>query len=148
VARRIFAWVCAAAVGSAAAGCRRGGEPAPTGAEERAGAGQAAPSGLASEREVSQPPGSASAARARGDRPARAAAAPIEQAKVRALLDAWQQAQNDGDFERYRQLYAERMVGIKRVGERTYEYGHDRSRPMGSDRTPRRDLRPDFEHDR
>jgi hypothetical protein len=41
---------------------------------------------------------------------------------VRALVDAWVQAQNAGNFAAYSSLYAERFTGIKRVGHRARRY--------------------------
>jgi hypothetical protein len=39
-----------------------------------------------------------------------------------AVIQAWLQAQNSGDFDAYSQLYAERFAGIKRVGHRVRRY--------------------------
>lgn len=55
---------------------------------------------------------------------------------VRALVDAWLRAQNEGDFAAYQALYAERFTGIKRVGPRTFHYDRagwlaDRERMFG-----------------
>lgn len=44
--------------------------------------------------------------------------AAVTEPEARALLDTWLNAQNTGDFAAYRQLYAERFDGIKRMGER------------------------------
>lgn len=44
---------------------------------------------------------------------------------VRELLDEWLSSQNDGDFDRYKTLYADRFEGIKRVGPRMYRFDHD-----------------------
>jgi ketosteroid isomerase-like protein len=49
----------------------------------------------------------------------------LEEARARALLDSWLAAQNAGDFDAYRALYAERFEGVKRSGERTYRYGRE-----------------------
>jgi hypothetical protein len=38
---------------------------------------------------------------------------------VKTLLDAWLKAQNDGDFNAYEKLYAQRFTGIRRSGPRT-----------------------------
>lgn len=51
------------------------------------------------------------------------AVAPLSEAAVRSLLDAWLDAQNRGDFAAYEALYAERFTGIKRSGERTRSFG-------------------------
>jgi hypothetical protein len=40
---------------------------------------------------------------------------------VKTLLDAWLKAQNDGDFNAYEKLYAQRFTGIRRSGPRTVE---------------------------
>lgn len=52
-------------------------------------------------------------------------AAPIPEAEVRAVLDAWLKAQNDGLFEDYAALYAERFFGTKRSGARTRSFQRD-----------------------
>jgi ketosteroid isomerase-like protein len=52
--------------------------------------------------------------------------ATIPEASVRALVDAWLEAQNRGDFAAYGALYATRMTGVKRVGPRTRTF--DRAR--------------------
>ncbi|MBI5512252.1 MAG: nuclear transport factor 2 family protein [Deltaproteobacteria bacterium] len=54
-----------------------------------------------------------------------AAPAVVSEAAVRAFLDGWLAAQNQGDFERYRALYAARFSGVKRVGPRRASYDHD-----------------------
>lgn len=51
--------------------------------------------------------------------------APATEAAAKALLDAWLQAQNRGDFASYEQLYAARFTGVKRSGERTRKLGRD-----------------------
>jgi ketosteroid isomerase-like protein len=61
-------------------------------------------------------------------------------AEVSALFDAWLNAQNEGDLERYDALYATRFQGIKRVGARTFSYDRtgwmaDRGRMFGSPMT-------------
>jgi hypothetical protein len=56
---------------------------------------------------------------------ARPAALPIADARLQALLDAWLDAQNKGDFAAYEKLYASKFYGIKRVGSRTYRYARD-----------------------
>lgn len=43
----------------------------------------------------------------------------------RALLQRWLRAQNEGDFETYRTLYAERFTGTKRSEDRGRSYDHD-----------------------
>jgi ketosteroid isomerase-like protein len=43
---------------------------------------------------------------------------PADQEAIQSLIAAWQRSQNQGDFESYQKLYAERFVGIKRVGSR------------------------------
>jgi hypothetical protein len=42
----------------------------------------------------------------------------VSEAEARALVAAWLDAQNQGDFSVYQTLYAARFDGIKRVGER------------------------------
>lgn len=42
----------------------------------------------------------------------------VADADVRALVDAWLQAQNAGDFAAYERLYAARFTGIRRSGPR------------------------------
>jgi hypothetical protein len=46
-------------------------------------------------------------------------------AEARALLDRWVAAQNRGDFDAYRALYAPRFVGVRRSGERTVRFDLD-----------------------
>lgn len=45
---------------------------------------------------------------------------PVEQ--VKAVAQAWLDAQNRGDFEAYSKTYATKFFGIKRVGQRTASY--------------------------
>src|SRR5690606_7004423 len=52
-------------------------------------------------------------------------ARPIDLAEIRSVLSAWERSQNQGDFDAYRDLYAERVVGIKRVGVRTFQASRD-----------------------
>ena len=42
--------------------------------------------------------------------------------EIAALLDRWLAAQNEGDFESYQALYAERFLGVKRSGPRTVRF--------------------------
>jgi hypothetical protein len=53
------------------------------------------------------------------------ATAPLTEAAVRGLLDAWLEAQNRGDFAAYEKLYAQRFTGVKRSGERTRSFGRN-----------------------
>ncbi|GEM_PF-619931 len=46
----------------------------------------------------------------------------IAAADLQAVFSAWLSAQNDGDFDAYSKLYAERFVGIKRSGARTRSF--------------------------
>ncbi len=46
---------------------------------------------------------------------------PIDEASVRAALDAWVRAQNQGDFVSYERAYAERFTGIKRNDSRVFQ---------------------------
>ncbi|MEY2982131.1 MAG: hypothetical protein RL562_2358 [Planctomycetota bacterium] len=64
------------------------------------------------------------------------AAPPLQASLVQALLDRWVQAQNEGDFEGYAMLYAERFQGIKRSGRREKAFARkgwiaDRKRMFG-----------------
>src|SRR5688500_6473613 len=61
-------------------------------------------------------------AAASGCRSARLGEASIDEQRVRALVDAWLDAQNAGDFTAYERLYAPRFTGIKRSGSRTQSY--------------------------
>ncbi|MBA2662742.1 MAG: nuclear transport factor 2 family protein [Bradymonadaceae bacterium] len=49
----------------------------------------------------------------------------IEEARVRELLASWLEAQNEGDFEGYAELYAERFYGIRRSGERIRRFDRE-----------------------
>ena len=56
--------------------------------------------------------------------------------EVRALVDAWRKAQNDGDFAAYQALYAARFTGVRRSGPRTLRFDRagwmrDRQRMFG-----------------
>lgn len=42
---------------------------------------------------------------------------------MRALLEQWLRAQNEGDFAGYEGLYAQRFFGVKRAGDRRTQYG-------------------------
>lgn len=53
------------------------------------------------------------------------AAAAISEAEGRALLERWRVAQNQGRFDDYRALYAERMTGVRRSGPRTVRLSRD-----------------------
>lgn len=46
----------------------------------------------------------------------------ISESLATELVERWLDAQNDGDFDAYSALYAERLVGLKRVGDKTTEY--------------------------
>ncbi len=97
----LVAWTCAAAIGCRDAKPDSDGEPRVMHADERVA--------------TSAPP------RAPG-----ASVAPptlIERADARALLEAWLETQNEGDFERYQSLYAGDFTGVKRTGalRRTYD---------------------------
>lgn len=66
--------------------------------------------------------------------PSPAPAIPAERA--RAVLDAWLAAQNRGDFAAYEVLFAPRLEGVKRVGERVARFARagwmaDRKRMFG-----------------
>lgn len=49
-------------------------------------------------------------------------APPPSEEEVAALLDGWLAAQNEGDFEAYQALYADRFLGVKRSGPRTSRF--------------------------
>ncbi|MBZ0237362.1 MAG: nuclear transport factor 2 family protein, partial [Deltaproteobacteria bacterium] len=60
----------------------------------------------------------------------------VDEAAVKALVDAWLAAQNGGDFAAYEALYAPKLEGIKRVGARTFRFDRagwlaDRKRMFG-----------------
>ncbi len=59
-----------------------------------------------------------------------AAASPIDEAQVRALVDRWVDVQNRGDFAAYQALYDERFTGVLRVGRQVRKM--DRSAWMKS----------------
>ncbi len=112
---------CALTVGLATTGCGKKkddgaagkGSAAGTGAAgagPAAGAGTGTPGGgtaggSASEAEVPLPP-----------------VLVIDKAGVQQVLDAWLAAQNAGDFAAYQGVYADKMEGVKRVGERTWRF--------------------------
>lgn len=43
---------------------------------------------------------------------------PIADSAVKTLMDRWLTAQNDGDFTTYEELYAKRLEGVRRSGEK------------------------------
>lgn len=49
----------------------------------------------------------------------------ISEVQVRALVDAWLAAQNDGDFAAYSSLYDRDFIGIKRAGDRMQVLSRD-----------------------
>lgn len=51
--------------------------------------------------------------------------APPDQAEVKAAVEAWLAAQNQGNFASYQALYAEKLEGVKRVGARTWRFARD-----------------------
>lgn len=53
------------------------------------------------------------------------AVAAIPEVEVRRLLDAWLAAQNGGDFDTYAAVYAQKFEGVKRAGERVYNFDRD-----------------------
>jgi hypothetical protein len=57
--------------------------------------------------------------------PADEAHAPIPEEHVRALLDAWLKAQNEGDLAAYSALYAERFTGIRRTRDQSVSLDRD-----------------------
>ena len=51
-------------------------------------------------------------------KPARPAVKPIAASAVKDLMQRWLAAQNEGDFPAYEALYAERLEGVRRSGEK------------------------------
>jgi ketosteroid isomerase-like protein len=49
----------------------------------------------------------------------------LDRVQVRALLDSWLEAQNQGDYEAYSALYAQKFYGVKRSGPRTYRFARE-----------------------
>lgn len=71
--------------------------------------------------------GSSAAASGAGAKPSASAdaegpAATVDEAAVKKLVEAWVAAQNQGDFAAYQKLYAEKLEGIKRAGQRTWRF--------------------------
>ena len=56
-----------------------------------------------------------------------------EDVEIRGFIDAWQRAQNELRFDDYSALYADRFSGLKRVGDRVFQF--DRGRWL-ADRKP------------
>ena len=52
------------------------------------------------------------------DTPARPTGQPIAESAVKSLMDTWLAAQNNGDFTTYEGLYASRLEGVRRSGEK------------------------------
>ncbi|MEZ4401458.1 MAG: hypothetical protein R3B06_15640 [Kofleriaceae bacterium] len=97
---KLSAFVCVAVALAAAGGCKKKSDapgPGPTPAPTPTPAPAPAPT---------EPP----------------AAPPVDQAAVRAVVDAWLAAQNSGDQAAYGALYAAKMEGVKRVGDRTWRF--------------------------
>ncbi len=46
----------------------------------------------------------------------------IDSARVKATVEAWAKSQNEGNFEDYKGLYAERFTGVKRVGPKVSQF--------------------------
>lgn len=86
-------------------GCGSGGPTSPSGDGSAASGSPAAPPATT----VSPGPGAGAGA---------ADADAIPEAEVRALLDAWLDAQNKGDLAAYLGLYAGRFEGVRRSGDR------------------------------
>jgi len=49
----------------------------------------------------------------------------VDLAAARDLLDTWLEAQNEGDFDAYAELYAERFTGVKRSGPRLRQFDQE-----------------------
>lgn len=54
-----------------------------------------------------------------------AGSARLDEAAVRAALEAWVRAQNAGDFSAYEALYARRFSGVKRAGPRSRAFDRE-----------------------
>jgi hypothetical protein len=96
-----------------AAGCDRGGQPAP------------APSAAAAPAAVVAAPAAVAIAAAGAATLPPATALQIDRASIIAFVNRWAQLQNEGDFVAYSSLYAPGFTGIKRVAEETSTF--DRS---------------------
>ncbi len=57
--------------------------------------------------------------------PATPKAPVLDEASVRAVLDAWLRSQNSGNFSDYERLYAPRFTGVKRAGARTQRFDRE-----------------------
>ncbi len=57
--------------------------------------------------------------------PATPKAPELDEASVRAVLDAWLRSQNSGSFSDYERLYAPRFTGVKRAGTRTQRFDRE-----------------------
>lgn len=68
---------------------------------------------------ASAPPSSPTASSS--SKPAQAPGA-LEQSDVRSFISNWIKAQNEGDFENYASLYADKFLGVKRAGDRTSKF--------------------------
>lgn len=103
-------WGTAALLAVAVLGCNKQAQP-PAAAADGPAAAQAAP--------PEAPAAALAAAATAAVAPAAAATAvqAVEITEARALVDAWLEAQNKGDFDAYQRLYAQRMTGVRRSGE-------------------------------
>ena len=81
-------------------------------AKQKADSPQKAPAPGAAKKPADGHPGSAKPDRSRP------AIEPIAKGAVKALMDRWLTAQNDGDFTTYEELYAARLEGVRRSGEK------------------------------
>lgn len=84
--------------------------------------GRAEPGAMAPDARLAVAPAERAEGPAVSPDPAGAASDRVAEAEVRALLQAWLDAQNRGDLTAYLALYAERFVGVKRVHLRTRRY--------------------------
>src|SRR5512139_4122140 len=57
-----------------------------------------------------------------GSSSAAATGSAVDETAVRALVASWVEAQNKGDFAAYQKLYAAKVEGIKRSGQRTWRF--------------------------
>jgi hypothetical protein len=70
----------------------------------------------------SKPAASGATAAPSGSAAAEPAIVTLDDAAVKKLVDEWLAAQNKGDFAGYQKLYAQKLEGIKRAGEKTWRF--------------------------
>lgn len=111
--RRMGATVCAVVLMAAA--CDRASTTSGGDEAETAGAGRKGPAPVPTNKTKAAGPADA------GVKPARPPAVDMDK-EVRILLDAWTSAQNNGLFDSYAGLYADKFTGVKRVEDRVYRF--------------------------